>query len=155
MLIIQGALIFMTIVVFYCIFDSLRQLYYFNNFNKWNTVYGIITLSKTVKESSDSATISIPKIEYEYIIDGKRYLSKKIFLGGKNWNSFTTEKVIDICDKYSIGKKIQVFYNPKNQKISCLEKGTIYSIILGIVIEIFWMTLFIYCLLILNGIKIF
>lgn len=73
---------------------------------------------------------------YKYIIDGKEFIGDKIF-----FKYFDFDEV-DYQNKYLIGKKVTVYYNPKNYTEAVLINGVPTQIHLIIVYFLFCVIVF-------------
>jgi cell division protein YceG involved in septum cleavage len=95
--------------------------------SSWPSVKGTIIASGVSSErkretttqrayiSSDAALI------YQYQVNGRAYSSGKIRIGDFAFRSGSRAK--EIVSKYPEGKKVIVYYNPKNPEITVLEPG--------------------------------
>jgi hypothetical protein len=63
----------------------------------------------------------VPKIEYEYEVDGTMYLGKRLSYG--KTNSIFKQGVIEYRDMYPVGEYVTVIYNPRKPEDSVLEIG--------------------------------
>jgi hypothetical protein len=90
----------------------------------WLIVTGQVLLSEIVKDDNfeivESKTTAYSyKIKYEYEINGKIYYGNKI-----SYVKFTTtnkEYIDELLNKYRIGTKVSVYYNPKKITDCLLE----------------------------------
>ncbi len=95
----------------------------------WPNTEGIITNSKievnerTIHKAkiTETKTYYEPNVTYDYEIEGVSYLSNKIFLG--QYSSTSYNYASDIISKYSVGKKVTVYYDPKDPSTAILESG--------------------------------
>jgi len=67
------------------------------------------------------------KVEYQYVINGNTYFSKKIFIGDYTRRNFPFS-VKSFIKNYTKDKEVLVYYNPTDFKSSVLETG-VHSII--------------------------
>lgn len=63
------------------------------------------------------------KINYEYIINYKKYISNSIGLNTDSYFASTWSNAYEICNDFPQGKKIRVYYDPNNPHTSILTKG--------------------------------
>lgn len=103
----------------------------------WPSCEGKIITSKVTMSSShrlrDNKGISYyPDVDYEYVVDGKKYIGEKIFYG--QYGSGMRDKIQKIADKYPAGKMVTVYYNPKNPGEAVLERGIRWSIFLALIL---------------------
>lgn len=83
---------------------------------EWPSVEGKIEVSKV---SSDEFDL-LPNIEYSYCI-GQRTFQQVLKFPSDI--TPTKEFALNYVEKYPIGKKVQVYYNPANPNHSTLEPG--------------------------------
>lgn len=100
----------------------------------WKHVKGKILISNidNINYTGEDADLSYKaKVKYQYNLNGKNYLSKKIFYGDyiRSNMSYRAKKVIK---KYGKDEIVTVYYNPDNPEESVLETGinpVIYKIL--------------------------
>lgn len=76
---------------------------------------------KRLTKNGSTIRVYSANIEYNYVVNGNEYSSKKI-----KWVDITSNSKAhhnEVVEKYFLGKKVNVFYNPKYPKISVLEPG--------------------------------
>jgi hypothetical protein len=78
-----------------------------------------------------------PEVSYQYIIDGKTYISNSIDINNLYCSEHNDNLAKKVVSLYPIGKQVQVYYNPKNPTIAVLEPG------LPISMELEWILTFI------------
>jgi len=96
---------------------------------EWPTEKGIITVSEVIKHESTTGTGTNKrrtvtynaKIHFKYSVKGKRYTSNNVTFGQ------STKGAGEIVNRYPIGKKVKVFYNPQDLKVAVLEPGVSMS----------------------------
>ena len=114
---------------------------------KWPRTRGVITYNKVHLFMKDDAFTGsgglsvggnrkVPDydliIEYKYRVHGKNYTNDVIeFLRGES-NNYFIEKLIG--KNYPIGKKVDVYYNPRTPSESCLKPGLSLGAITGFII---------------------
>ncbi len=114
----------------------------------WNTVTGKVIKSEiyTSRDSDANATYRAD-IAFEYIVDGSKYLSDRLYYGVKIMSSDNWINSKKSVDKYPVGKEIIVYYDPDKPNDSVIEPGihfglggvfifSICLIILGLVIYV-------------------
>jgi len=69
-----------------------------------------------------------PKIRYTYVVDGKEYLGSRIYASGRGSFYGHYRWIDELLEKYSKGSNITILYDPKNHKVSALERGSWASI---------------------------
>lgn len=88
----------------------------------WESTPGIITSSKIEDElTSDSTVVFHARINYAYEVNGKKYDGTRISFG--DFSSSSSERPFEITQRYSLGKKVDVYFNPENPKDSLLLPG--------------------------------
>ncbi len=92
---------------------------------KWSTVSGTIQSSRiveeTVKDDNGNPTIYYqPLIVYRYEINGKEYVVRDPVYDVIHYNN-SQENAEQLMTEYSIGKTVNVFYNPKSPEESTLK----------------------------------
>ncbi len=90
----------------------------------WPSVEGeIIKSERSSYSSSATESFSTPVIEYSYIIEEKEYKSDRIKVGVQSISSSDRDWAERTLEKYSLGKKVKVYYNPLLPKSAVLETG--------------------------------
>jgi Protein of unknown function (DUF3592) len=103
---------------------SLRNLWLSLRSKYWNIVEGEIKESY-VKITQYRGKAYYPIISYRYNVDGLDYEGNKIKYGGM-WR---TESVAnDYCERYRVGDKVKVSFDPMNHDRSVLEPGASWRI---------------------------
>ena len=122
------AIVFLTIGAFLVLLNSFLIIRAYLS-NKWALVNGIIEKSylEDVTLSNESVHSYKLRISYSYSIEGKTYVSSRVFFGDRILSSFKGwfQK---ISIKYSPGSKVDVYYKPSNPKLSVLEPGIKYEL---------------------------
>ena len=91
---------------------------------RWPSVEGEITKSERSSYSSSATeSFSAPVIEYSYTINGKEYKSDRIKIGVQSISSSDRDWAERTIEKYSLGKKVMVYYNPLLPTSAVLETG--------------------------------
>ena len=92
----------------------------------WPSETGIIIQSDIIRRSNEGRVTYYPKIEYEYIVDGKKFANKDIFVGGmgEGGNESKAESIIEL---YPVGKQAPVYYDPEKPQVSALIIGINYG----------------------------
>ena len=83
--------------------------------------------SSIVDEDSDSDGVTYrAEIVYEYHLDGVKHSADVVVFGdyGASWSSHAE----GIVDRYPVGKKVTVFYDPSNHDNAVLEPGTNFMV---------------------------
>ncbi len=117
----------------------------------WPSVRGTILSSDQAVETthgevdgSAGAIIFKACIAYEYVVDGQRYLCRKICVGGE-LNTSSAQRAQARLDRYPAGKQVRVFYFPGYPAFACLERtaeGTLLLVLGGLIFMVigfsFW-----------------
>jgi hypothetical protein len=107
---------------FFCIIN----IYNSEKTQNWRKVIANVNNVKLDCDIDDGAESYVVKINYEYLINNKKYQSKKVGFGyGMNG----TEDHGSLFSKLENSKKIIAFVNPKDNSDSILIKGINNSII--------------------------
>lgn len=95
----------------------------------WPSIQGEIVFSEisshqSAASSPTSARMTMYKasIKYKYEVNGREYYNTILSYGGQVSSSGKT-KAQETCNRYPVGSRPQVYYNPDNPKESCLEKS--------------------------------
>ncbi len=97
----------------------------------WPKTQGMVLEKFLSKKTTGKVTLWKPVVEYTYQVEDRTYSGEKIsfsmFIFSEQW-------AVDRINRYNINSKVDVFYNPFNHKISCLDPGpeiaaTFYSTI--------------------------
>ncbi len=104
----------------------------------WSTTTGRITLSEVrmvTNEGEDISSISfIPKLEYEYEVNGQVFQGKRISFG--SIHSFSSrQKAENFLNQFPLSSNIPVYYDPNKPKDAVLRKE-MRSMTAGLVIGI-------------------
>lgn len=93
----------------------------------WPTAQGAISSSsvskRTARDSDHRTKITYyPKVGYHYQAEGKKYFSTRIVFGvGESGGSMKWAQ--KIVNRYPVGKKVTVYYNPEDPQYGVLESG--------------------------------
>jgi len=103
-------LAFIAILIFLSVLKSQKS-------TNWPVVEGTITNNEYVEHKRQTGSV---KITYSYNFKGKEYSNDRLSFSE---TSHVLSVVQRIRDKYPIGSKVKVFYNPGNPEESALEPG--------------------------------
>jgi uncharacterized protein DUF3592 len=98
----------------------------------WPTTEGIIISSHVTEECCNSYTEGwYPQISYRYSVNQQEYTSNRIELVyvAIQWGG----SIQSIVEKYPVGQKVSVYFNPNNPAEAVLEPG------LGTAVLLVWM----------------
>ena len=116
-----GAL-FLLLVGLFCLVAGGMTLRKAKASRSWPTTTGKV-LSAKVVEVKGRRTRYRPKVEYEYEVGGKTLRSDQVWVDGSR-DYPRIEKADDAVDRFRVGKKVTVFYDPADPSESALVVGT-------------------------------
>lgn len=103
---------------------------------QWNTTNGKILVSELsgfTWDTDNTGQSYTVKIKYQYIVDGEKYISKKVYYG--DWIAISFSSYMQtMVAQYKVGGGCTVYYNPQNPRKSVLKSGValpIYSLLLS------------------------
>ena len=99
---------------------------------EWLCVEGKIDKSKMDVYYGYDANSYKTNVQYQYIVEEKKYVSKRIYYGDYTLKTFPCS-VKKIVNKYTKGKTVLVYYNPQHPNKSVLETGVHTVIYRGLV----------------------
>lgn len=89
----------------------------------WATATGTILMSSVQSSSSSTGGYSIyPVIVYQFEVNGKTYQSQNLRAGDKYLKVNIPSQAQQTVDKYPIGAKVTVYYDPSNPAECALER---------------------------------
>ena len=71
------------------------------------------------------------EIVYEYEVDGKPWSCNTVWFGD-DVNTSSRSTYVKLTNKYSVGTQVDVYYNPDDPSIACLEPGTKWTSYFGV-----------------------
>lgn len=90
----------------------------------WPSARGVITISRTQETRRRSRIILVPEISYTYVVCGANFTGTTVrFLQPE----CASEMAIATCNKYPVGREVEVLHHPHSPEVSCLEVG-LYSV---------------------------
>lgn len=108
---------------------------------QWNTTTGKILASELSDfnwETDDTGKTYKASVKYQYIVEGEKYVSKKVYYG--DWIAISFSSYMQtLVAQYNVGEEYTVYYNPQNPKKSVLKAGTVlpvYFLLLGALVFI-------------------
>ncbi len=87
----------------------------------WPSVQGVILDSRIAINHGDDSTTYGADVSYRYAVEGHKYKGDKVTVSEMSTSSQT--RASKIVQRYPIGKKVPVYYNPKESEDSVLETG--------------------------------
>jgi hypothetical protein len=105
---------------------------------RWSTCPGIVTHSEMEKSTfydrGVKYAVSVPGIEFEYVVDGKTY--KAEFRSVSNWSLGDRLSASEILARYKPGAQVTVRFDPRNPDRAVVEygigPGSVFCICLGV-----------------------
>jgi len=89
----------------------------------WTSTTGTIMMSSVQTSHSSSGGSSVyPVIVYQYEVNGKTYQSQTVRVGDKFLKVNIAGQAQKTVDKYPIGAKVTVYYDPNNPAECALER---------------------------------
>lgn len=98
------------------LFLALRRWWWAKQSLQWPKVNGVVT------KGLDFPLSKIIDFLYTYELNGATYSGKEPFFAN-SFKKFSQKKASGLIAKYTLGKQVNVFYNPSNPRISTLEPG--------------------------------
>ncbi len=110
------------------------------NTKKWPSVTGKILMSRLVRSGSKLK----PKIVYQYSVGDRTFKGENIYAGTLILS--LSSPASTLIKQYPEGKKVTVYYNPKNPQEAVLKRGINIDamVLLGVGLFMFFIALFIY-----------
>ncbi|OPX41020.1 MAG: hypothetical protein DRG82_01810 [Deltaproteobacteria bacterium] len=99
--------------------------------SNWPSTQGTIISSRVSKQTRrDSKTrrnviTYYPRVQFKYTVNGRPYTSNRIEFGGTSGGMERVAK--RVVNRYPSGKKVNVYYNPKDPQYAILEAGFTWS----------------------------
>lgn len=87
----------------------------------WPSTPGEVIKSRVQVSGGDHTTVS-PYILYNYQVGGMDFSGTQIRAGDQFFNLYNSQDSYDVADKYPVGAKIIVYYNPKDPTQAALER---------------------------------
>ncbi|WP_051654209.1 DUF3592 domain-containing protein [Persephonella sp. KM09-Lau-8] len=124
---------------------TLYLLYRLIRIYLWPKTEGIIIKSEIQK---DKRTIAYdyyyPHIEYKYTVNGKEYISNRIFLTEMASDYETIKKLVE---KFPEGSKVKVYYNPFNPSDAVLKRNYHTGMFIQTLVFFSMLSVFLYTLI--------
>lgn len=96
----------------------------------WLETDGVMNASfveRQTHRASDSRTTSrdkyVARISYRYMVDGRHYTGHIIGFGKSIYSSYQKSDTEKYLEQYPVGKKVAVYYDPKNHGTAVLITG--------------------------------
>lgn len=90
--------------------------------NRWPETLGrIVFITVDERENADGSRLYYPSIMFEYEVNGKRYQSNRLNIR-EAVGYASAEEARATTSAYSIGKRVEIYYDPKNPRTAVLER---------------------------------
>jgi hypothetical protein len=122
-------------------FSGVKNLLQAYDSRNWSICEGMVTRSEVVKQTvhggkrSTTRTLYIPKVQYEYAVDGNAYSSGNISIGARSAGREDAQQTVNY---YNVGKRVEVYFNPEVPSESALELGVRFGTYLPLLIGLFF-----------------
>jgi hypothetical protein len=100
-------------------YSIIRDYQLAKNSEHWPTTIGKVLYHRINTSSSRYSTYYSPIIKYSYSVEDKDYTSETIRYPGVNFKKYS--QAADFVSQYPIGSQIEIYYDPTNPSLSCLE----------------------------------
>ena len=87
----------------------------------WPTTTGKVLKSRVEVSGGDHASVN-PRVVYEYEVRGQTFQNDQVRAGDKFMRVSSSRDAYDTVDRYPVGARISVYYNPANPVESALER---------------------------------
>jgi hypothetical protein len=117
---------------------SFGELRGYQSSSGWLTAQGEVISSKVIeRDAGRSGTRYRPEIIYAYVVDDNRYTSSRIIFGSPGSSRSSAQSR---TDQYSVGRAVDVLYNPDDPADAVLERqldrGVIPLLAIGVVLSL-------------------
>lgn len=89
----------------------------------WPTASGVITRSDVKQSTDDGKTMYAPEISYDFTVENKSYIGNRISLTSGNSRTSSLRAVKKDLQKYPLGAKVTVYYDPELPNNVVLQTG--------------------------------
>jgi hypothetical protein len=95
----------------------------------WTTTIGKVIKSEIyTSRDNDANAMYRPDIAFEYIVNGEKYMSDRLYYGVKIMSSGNWINSRKLLEKYPVDKEIIVYYDPDRPIDSVIEPGIHFSL---------------------------
>ena len=92
--------------------------------SEWSSVEGTVSESRVGRSSSASGRIQYyARVAYEYEVNAVRYVGNTIAIGAVTGFLVRESSAQKIVEKYPVGKRVRVYYDPEDPSKAVLEPG--------------------------------
>lgn len=106
---------------------SLYYLKMARNSLNWENTNGEITRSEIKITQGKNGKNYQPVIHFKYQVYGTEYISKRVYYGS-NVGTNSQTRAQKLIDKYPVGQKVEVFYDPMKNSRAVIEPGARWEI---------------------------
>lgn len=89
----------------------------------WPTAPGVITRSDVNQSTDDGKTMYAAEISYDFTVENKSYIGNRISLTSGNSRTSSLREVKKDLQKYPVGAKVTVYYDPELPNNAVLQTG--------------------------------
>jgi hypothetical protein len=89
----------------------------------WPSATGVITNSDIQQSADDGKTMYAAEINYEFTVENKSYTGNRISLTSGNSRTSSLREVKKDLQKYPVGEKVTVYYDPELPNNAVLQTG--------------------------------
>lgn len=125
----EAVLIAIIFIVIGILFTSI-SLYFLKmarNSIYWDNTSGEVTRSDITTTTSKNGKQYKANIQFIYRVHGTEYMSKRAFYGS-NISTSSKKRAQKLIDKYPVGQKVNVYYDPMKNSRSVIEAGARWEI---------------------------
>jgi hypothetical protein len=89
----------------------------------WQPTTGLILRSQLVAMSDSEGTSYAADVQYSYGVQGAEYTGNRIYFGDDMWSMPFIRSARKYTERYPVGRRITVYYDPRNPCAAILEPG--------------------------------
>ena len=92
----------------------------------WPSTTGEVNYSEVDIHSDSDGTSYSPDVRYFYFVEGKQYQSERVYFGS-DVSSSNRRRHQETVDRYPVGSRVTVYYDPDNPATGVLEPGATFD----------------------------
>ncbi len=103
----------------------------------WNKTDGKVISSnlKVIENTGEVDKSYRAKIKYQYLVNKDTFVSSRVYYGDKLSSSFKS-RYAKLLEKYPVGEKVKVYYNPISAKESVIERGVMLEVVFMLIVSL-------------------
>ena len=113
--------VFSTLILLVFSIDSFRRVRFGFSSRRWIPIRAKVLISEVSEIVGEDSPIYTPRIEYQYLVDGKVYRGKNLFYGNSSTDRHSIANKY-VC-RFPKGSDVKIYYNPNRHEISVILKG--------------------------------